>query len=97
MPSSWVTRLQGKLDPSIGNELQGFMEPTNKRNGKSGKFTKTVFHFLKSHKNHHCKITVTGKATNAGDELGMKVPCQLFFLAKEKFIIIRLEKLSKLL
>ena len=64
---------------------------------KSGKFATTVFCFLKSDKNHHCKITVTGKTTNAGDGLGMKVPCQLFFLAEEKFIIIVQEKLSKLL
>ena len=65
--------------------------------GKSGKFAKTIFYFLKSNKNYHCKITVTGKATNAGDRLGMKVPCQLFFLAKEKFMIILQEKFSKLL
>ena len=102
--------------PSIGDELQGFMEPTNKLDkyavavkgkdgdvighlplGKSGKFAKTVFYFLKSNKNHHCKITVTGKATDAGDGLGMKVPCQLFFLTKEKFMIFFQEKLSKLL
>ena len=64
--------------------------------GKSGKFAKTVFYFLKSDKNHHCKITVTGEATNAVDGLEMKVPCQ-FFLAEEKFIIVLQEKLSKLL
>ena len=64
--------------------------------GKSGKFAKTVFYFLKSDKNHHC-ATVTGKATNASDGHGMKVPCQLFFLAEEKFIITPQEKLSKLL
>ena len=81
--------------PSIGDELQGFMEPTNKLDkyavavkgkdgdvighlplGKSGKFAKTVFYFLKSGKNIHCKITLTEKATNAGDGLRMKVPCQ---------------------
>ena len=102
--------------PSIGDEIQGFMEPTNKLEkyavavkgkdgevlghlplGKSEKFTKTVFYFFKFDKNHHYKITVTGKATNAGDRLGIKVPCQLFFLAEEKFIIILEEKLSKLL
>lgn len=102
--------------PSVGDELQGFMEPTNKLDkyavavktddgelighlplGKSGKFAKIVFYFLKTNKDHHCKITVTGKAINAGDGLGMKVPCQLFFLAEEKFINILQEKLSKLL
>ena len=31
-------------------------------------------------------MTVTGKTTNAGDGLGMKVPCQLFFLEEERFI-----------
>ena len=56
--------------------------------GKSGKFAKTVFYFLMSDKNHHCEITVTGKATDAGDGLGMEDTCQLFFLAEEKFIII---------
>ena len=65
--------------------------------GKSGKFAKTVFYFLKSDKNHHCKIPVTGKATDVDDGLGMKVSCQLFFLVEEKFIIILQEKLSKLL
>ena len=40
---------------------------------------------------------VPGKATNDGDGLGMEVPCQLFFLAEEQFIIIVQEKLSKLL
>ena len=65
--------------------------------GQSRKFAKTVFYFSKSDRNHHCKITVTGKAANAGDGLGMKVPCQLFFLAEEKFIVILQEKLSKLL
>ena len=62
--------------------------------GKSGKFAKTVFYFFKSEKNHHCKITVIGKTTNAGDGLGMKVPCQFHvFFAEEKFIIILHEKL----
>ena len=40
---------------------------------------------------------MNGKTTNAGDGLGMKVPCQLFFPAEEKFIIILQEKHSKLL
>ena len=102
--------------PSIIDELQRLMEPTNKLDkyavavrekygdvighlplGKPGKFAKTVFYFLKSDKNHHCKVHVTGKGTNVVDGLGMKVPCQLFLLAEEKFIITLQEKLSKLL
>ena len=37
-----------------------------------------VFYFLKSGKKHYCKITLTEKATIAGDGSEMKVPCQLF-------------------
>ena len=55
--------------------------------GKSGKFAKTVFYFLKADKSHGCTITVTGKAINAGDCLGMKVPCKLFLLAKKTLFI----------
>ena len=65
--------------------------------GKSGKFAKSVFYFLKSDKNHHCKMTVTGNAINAGDGHRMKVLCQLLLLAEEKFIIILQEKVGKVL
>ena len=65
--------------------------------GRSGKFAKTVFYFLKADKSHGCTITVTGKAISAGDGLGMKVPCKLFFIAEKKFIDILQEKLAKLL
>ena len=101
MLPSWVITFTRKIGP----QLQGFMEPTNKLDkcavpvkgtlGKSEKFAETVFYFLKSDKNHHCKMTVTGKATNVGDILGMKVPCQLFFLTEEEFIIILQEKILK--
>jgi len=65
--------------------------------GKSGKFAKTIFYFLKTDKTHGCTITVTGKAINARDGLGMKVPCKLSFIAEKKFIDILQEKLAKLL
>ena len=65
--------------------------------GKSGKFSKSVFYFLKSDKNHHCKINVTGNAIKAVGGHGMKVLCQLLFLAEEKFIIILQEKVGKVL
>ena len=64
---------------------------------KSGKCAKTIFHFLKADKNHSCEISVTEKAANAGDGLGIKVPCRLFFIAKEKCINILQEKFSVLL
>ena len=65
--------------------------------GKSGKFGKTIFYFLKANEKHSCVINVLGKATNAGDGLGMKVPCRLLFFAKEKYINVLKEKLCTLL
>ena len=95
--------LHGFTEPA--NKLDKYAAPVKDKrdvighlpHGKSRKFANTVFYFLKSDENHHCKITVTGKGTNAGDGRGMKVPCQLFFLVEEKFIITLQEKLSKLL
>ena len=65
--------------------------------GKSGKFTKTIFYFLKANEKHSCVINVLGKAINAGDGLGMKVSCRLLFFAEEKYINVLKEKFCTLL
>ena len=68
---------------SIGDELQGFMEPTSKLDkyavavigrhedvinhlplGKSGKFAKTVFYFLKPDKNHQKQKSYSKKSSS---------------------------------
>ena len=78
--------------PFIGDELQVFMQLTNKLDkytvtvkgkdvdvnghlplGKSGKFAKILFYFLKSDKSHYCEITLIRKITNACGRLEMKV------------------------
>ena len=90
----WVTRFH-----ELTNKLDKYVVVVKGKDGdiighlalvKSGKFAKTVFYILNSDKNHNCKIAVTGKATNAGDRLGMKVPS--FFLTEETFIIILQKK-----
>ena len=65
--------------------------------GKSGKFAKIIFYFLKAAKENICQITVHGKAVNQNDGLGMKIPSRLFFTVEEKFINILKERLPKLL
>ena len=65
--------------------------------GKSGKFAKTIFYFLKANEKHSCVINVLGKAINAGDGLGMTVPCRLLFFAEVKYINVLKEKLCTLL
>ena len=65
--------------------------------GKSGKFAKTTFYFLKAAKENRCQIIVLGKVVNKNDGLGMKVPSRLIFTAEEKCIEILKERLPKLL
>ena len=56
--------------------------------GKSGKFVKTIFYFLKTDELSSCKIVVMGKPVNLGDGEGMQVPCKLIFTGIEKCINI---------
>ena len=65
--------------------------------GKSGRFAKVIFYFLKNDSVNVCKITITGKSLNLGDGLGMKVPCKLSFFAESASIEILQEQLPKLL
>ena len=37
--------------------------------GKSGRFAKTIFYFLKVNEQHSCVINILGKAISAGDDL----------------------------
>ena len=45
--------------------------------GKSGKFAKLIFYFLKSAKENRCQIIVLGNVVNKNDGLGMKVTFDL--------------------
>ena len=56
--------------------------------GKSGKFAKTMFYFLRADKLSSCKIVVTEKPVNLGDGECMQVPCKLIFTGTEKCIDI---------
>ena len=56
--------------------------------GKSGKFAKTIFYFLRADELNSCKIVITGKPVNLGDGDGMQVPCKLMFTGVKKCIDI---------
>ena len=55
---------------------------------KTGKFAKIIFYFLQACDLKTCSVEITGKAINQGDGKGMKVPCKLYFSAKNSFIHI---------
>ena len=64
--------------------------------GKSGRFAKTIFYFLRADKKNDCTVVVTGKAINRGDKEGMQVPCTLNFKGHRKWIdILKKELIGK--
>ena len=63
--------------------------------GKTSRFCKTVFYFLKI-ENTSCKVVITSpKAVNLGDGLGMRIPCKLFFRGQSQFVDILEQELCK--
>ena len=62
------------------------------RLGKSGRFAKTVFYFLRADTYSSCTVIIKGRAFNlAGGELGMQVPCKLEFIGQKKYVEILLK------
>ena len=58
--------------------------------GKTGKFAKMIFYFLKSEMLCACKVKVTGKRNNFGDDKGLRIPCLLqFFGPKENIELLK--------
>ena len=63
--------------------------------GKTKRFSKTVFYFLKCEYND-CKVKIVdGKAVNLGNRMGMRVPYLLLFRRKSNYIDILSKQLSK--
>lgn len=62
--------------------------------GKSGKFAKTIFYFLRADEESCCAVTITGKPVNLGNGDGMQVPCKLVFSGTEKCIEILIKNIS---
>ena len=49
------------------------------KKGKSGRFAKIIFCYLRSHPQANCAAKVTGKRFNLGDSGGLQAPCILQF------------------
>ena len=60
--------------------------------GESGKFAKTIFHFLRSDELNSCTAVVTGLAVNKKDGKGIQIPYKLT-LSWSKIFIEKLQKL----
>ena len=63
--------------------------------GKTGRFCKTVFYFLKI-ENTSCKVVITSQKTvNLGDVLGMRISCKLIFRRQSQFVDILEQEFCK--
>ena len=74
-----------RLDHLIGHLMKG----------KDGRFAKIVFYFLRATEYHCCRVYVTGKAVNQGDNKGMKVPCTSLFKGQSEFVDVLYQELKK--
>ena len=66
------------------------------KKGKSGRFAKTIFYYLRNHPQANCTAKVTGKRFNLGDGQGLQVPCIFQFTGKRKFIALLKEQFNLL-
>ena len=63
--------------------------------GENGKFTKTIFYFLRADPYAKCNITVVGKAVNLDDGDGMEVSCILHLSGQKSMMeILKQQKMT---
>ena len=63
--------------------------------GRTGRFAKTIFYFLRADTDNKCQIEISGRPANEGDRKGMKVPCILHLIGKHYFVKILEDELCK--
>ena len=66
------------------------------KKGKSGRFAKTIFYYLRSHPQANCITKVTGTRFNLFDGKGLQVPRILQFTGEWKFISVLKEQFNLL-
>lgn len=66
------------------------------KKGKSGRFAKTIFYFLRVDNRNSCTVLVRGMPVNLGDREGMQVPCKLLFEGEKKYVSILEREFTKL-
>ena len=57
------------------------------KEGKTGRYAKTVFYFLRANPMNTASITVTEKRVNFGDGQGLQIFCTILFKGEEKYIL----------
>ena len=96
--NDWTTVLGETLSarPEPENEIDKYDVAFTKdarvvghlKKGKSGRYTKTAFSFLRANPLNTANNNVTGKRLNFGDGQGLQIPCTISFKGREKYIEI---------
>ena len=94
--SEWTPVLGESLRtrPEPENEIDKYAVAVTKddkvighlKKGKTGRYAKTIFYFLRANPTNIANITVTGKRANLGDGEGLQIPCTVSFQGEEKYI-----------
>ena len=56
------------------------------KKGKTGRYAKTVFYFLRADPINTASITVTGKRVNFADGQNLQITCTILLKGEEKYI-----------
>ena len=66
------------------------------KKGNTGKFTKTIFYFLRSDTYCNCYAEVSVKWFNLEDGEGLQVPCKIIITGQAKYVNILKHELQKI-
>ena len=61
--------------------------------GRSRKFAKTIFFFLRTDEISSAAVKITGKVVNKGKRMGLEIPCSITFTGSK----LKLDKLKEIL
>ena len=64
--------------------------------GTSGEYAKTILYFLRNGSVNVCKVKVTGKAVNLGDDKDMRISCVLQLTGNSQMVSLLKEIICKL-
>ena len=56
------------------------------KKGKTGRYAKTDFYFLRANTMNAARITATGKSVNFGNGQGLQISCTILFKREEIYI-----------
>ena len=85
---------ENKIDKYVVAVTKDARVTDHLKKGKTGRYAKTVFYFLRANPMNTASITVTGKRVNFGDGQGLQIPCTILLTGEEKYIDVLKKQLN---